>query len=160
MIKPLPDYNYLKKIFHYNSKTGIIKRIDRKNSNGSIDKGGYIILKIKGLQYKAHRIIWKIVYKEDPKNIIDHINRNKKDNRIKNLRDVLILVNVLNKKKKRNKITGEIGIYYDTTTKGLLAKYTTRVGGKTYRFRKLENAKIFRKNELKKYYERKFRIME
>ena len=80
----------------YDPDTGEIKRIGRKNSNGSLDHYGYLIIKIKGVQWKAHRLAWVKYYGVAPRNNIDHINRNKTDNRICNLRDVPQSVNVLN----------------------------------------------------------------
>ena len=40
---------YLNKYFIYHSN-GKLSRIDRKNSTGSYDKDGYLIIKIKGKQ--------------------------------------------------------------------------------------------------------------
>ncbi len=62
------DGKYIKQHFDYNADTGEIIRTDRKNSNGSFDNDGYLILKIKGEQYKAHRIAWFLQYGELPKN--------------------------------------------------------------------------------------------
>ncbi len=49
------------------------------------DRRGYRHGKVFGLKYQAHRIIWKMVYGEDP-NQIDHINGDQSDNRLVNLR--------------------------------------------------------------------------
>jgi len=38
--------------------------------------------------YSAHRIAWKIYYEAEPCGQIDHINHNRSDNRISNLREV------------------------------------------------------------------------
>ena len=144
MSKELTHFK-LKEILFYNPETGVFIRNDRRNSNGSIDAYGYLILKIKGVQYKAHRLAWLYVYGEMPSKNIDHINGNKLDNRISNLRDVPQSVNVKNTNREPNPDTGCIGIHYDTSTNGLLAKYTTRINGNTFRFRKLEKAIKIRK---------------
>lgn len=136
--------SYIKKHFTYDPDSGIITRDDRKNSNGSLDTKGYIILKIKGKQFKAHRIAWFLHTGKFPENVIDHINRDRSDNRIVNLRDVKCEVNVNNIERTPNKDTGEISIYYDTSTKGLRSKYTTSYERKKYRFRTLEEAINFR----------------
>jgi len=136
---------YHKNHFNYNPVTGKITRDDRANSNGSLDHYGYLIIKVKGKQFKAHRLAWLLHYGDFPENEIDHINCVRNDNRICNLRDVTRGDNNRYNKKKRNKDTGEFGIYIDRT-KGLKKKYGTRVNGKTYRFYTIEEAKKF-KNE-------------
>lgn len=52
----------IKNSFSYDPKTGKIDRLNRKNSNGSYDKDGYLIIKFKGRQYKAHRLAWLLYY--------------------------------------------------------------------------------------------------
>lgn len=136
--------------FTYNSNTGELIRTTRKNSNGSLDKFGYLIIKFKGKQYKAHRLVWFYFNKELPNNVIDHINGIKNDNRIDNLRKVDFLVNAQNHNKKSNEITGYVGIYKDETTKRLKSKFTTQFNNKTFRFATLEDCVEFRKqNNLK-----------
>lgn len=126
--------------FEYNPDTGELKRKDRKNGNGSIDRYGYLVLKVKGIQWKAHRIAWAIYYGEPPAGNIDHIDRDKTNNKIKNLRVVSQKENVRNTKRRKNSSTGVVGVYKDKSTKGLKAVYTTRVNGKTFRFRNLSDA--------------------
>lgn len=46
--------------------------------------------------YYAHRLAWFYHYGEWPEGEIDHLNRNKTDNRIANLRDATHSVNVQN----------------------------------------------------------------
>lgn len=58
------------------------------NIAGCLDGYGYPRITINNKDYKSHRLAWLYVYGEWPKNQIDHINQNKLDNRIINLRDV------------------------------------------------------------------------
>ena len=118
----------------------VIKRTDRKNSSGSLDKDGYVIIKVKGHQFKAHRIAWLLEYGEFPKFEIDHINHDRQDNRIENLRLADRKIQVINRKGKANPQTGVKGIYFDKTTKGLRAKFSFHFNNKTYRFRDLADA--------------------
>ena len=78
---------------------------------------------------------------------IDHINRDRTDNRIEKLREVNRQSNVDNSTRKVNPDTGVVGIYKDKCTKGLKAVYTFHFKGKTYRFRNLQEA-INKKEEL------------
>lgn len=145
-MKSLSDIReYIEKHFNYNPETGQLTRTDRNNSNGSFDGDGYLIIKIKTKQYKAHRICWLLYYGEDPNFVIDHINGVTNDNRIKNLRKSDAQRNAVNNVNvKPNEITGHKGIYIDNCTKGLKKKYTTRFLGKTYRFYTLEEAVNFK----------------
>ena len=54
---------------------------------GTLNGGGYIVIRYKGKLYSAHRLAWYFVHGEFPKLSLDHINENKTDNRIVNLRE-------------------------------------------------------------------------
>lgn len=64
---------------------------------GCPNRRGYIVLTLLGFKCTAHRLAWLLHYREWPKQVIDHINRDKADNRIANLRDVAQAVNVRNR---------------------------------------------------------------
>ena len=134
---------YIKLNFRYNPETGNIIRFDRKMSNGSYDRYGYIILKIKGKQYKAHRIAWFLYYGTFPKQNIDHINNIRNDNRIINLRDVPQSENNKNNTKVINKDTKVYGVCLDKT-KGLKKKYVVSFNNKIYRFYTIKEASEFK----------------
>ena len=70
-----------------------------------MDVHGYVVVFFNGKIYKAHRLIWAIVHGELPKGHIDHINGNRSDNRIQNLRVVTQQQNSHNQQNinKRNK---------------------------------------------------------
>lgn len=130
--------NYIKSNFTYDDN-GMLIDLDRKQHRKQpIDYGGYKTIKIKGKYLKVHHVLYFLYHGKQAEKCIDHIDGNRTNNKIDNLRDVPIQVNCLNKHNK-NPITGYVGVYYDVSTNGLLAKYTTQVNGKTYRFRKLED---------------------
>ena len=137
---------YIKGHFSYDPLTGIVSRDDRRNSAGSLDRDGYLILKIKGQHFKAHRIAWFLYYGTIPYMEIDHINHNRVDNRIENLRCVDRVGNIANIARHPNIDTGVVGIYIDRSTKGLKKTFTTRFNGKTHRFYNLNDAIQFRVN--------------
>jgi len=104
-LRPLPPVEVLNELLDYNPDTGILTwKISR---GGWIIKGkeagnktprGYRQIKIAGKVYKSHRIIWKMVYGNDPDvdKVTDHINQVKDDNRICNLRVVTVTENLIN----------------------------------------------------------------
>ena len=136
---------YILSHFHY--RDGVITRDDRKGGTGSIDTYGYLILKIKGKQFKAHRIAWLLCKGDFPSTELDHINRNRLDNRIENLRESNRQQQVENREYLPNPDTGIKGVYLDKHTNGLKKRYTTRHKGKMYRFYTPQDAEAFRKEK-------------
>jgi hypothetical protein len=76
------------KLFRFNKK----KKIWTDCSCLSADKDGYYRITINKKTYKTHRIIYKLfnpkwdIYDNTTNNLIDHIDRNKQNNDINNLR--------------------------------------------------------------------------
>lgn len=74
---------------------------------GSTNGQGYINIMVDGKRYLAHRLVWLYHYGHMPENEIDHINRDKTDNRIENLREVSRSCNMRNT---GNYITNKSGV--------------------------------------------------
>lgn len=64
---------------------------------GSKTNLGYVKIVVCGKSYAAHRLAWLYVHGQWPTSEIDHINQNKADNRIANLRQVSRSENCQNK---------------------------------------------------------------
>ena len=90
-------------------ETGRGRRANRMA--GSPDKHGYLQTRVQGRIYFNHRLAWLLVHGSWPENVIDHINGDKSDNRIANLRDVSRRTNQENQRKAAlsNKTTGLLG---------------------------------------------------
>lgn len=58
----------------------------RKTRVGNLNTDGYVRLRINGINYPAHKAAWYLFYKEWPEREIDHIDRDRSNNRINNLR--------------------------------------------------------------------------
>lgn len=78
---------------------------------GTIDKSdGYWKISIQGVRYKVHRVVWYLNFGSLNGMCIDHVNRNRADNNIQNLRLVTPTENAHNRSKNSNNTTGETGI--------------------------------------------------
>ena len=64
-------------------------------------RDGYVVIKINGSAFRAHRLAWFLSYNDQP-HTIDHINGDKQDNRLSNLRNVSASENAKNHGKSRN----------------------------------------------------------
>lgn len=70
-----------------------------KKAGGS-DGSGYEAINILGYRVKIHRLVWLWHNKEWPAGLLDHINGNRLDNRIENLRPATMAENVRNRIKR------------------------------------------------------------
>lgn len=94
----------LRELLHYDPQTGIFTwRVTRGNLKacsraGSMKEDGYIRVCIGERRYHAHRLAWLYVTGDWPVEEIDHINRNKADNRFTNLRPATRSTNEQNRR--------------------------------------------------------------
>ena len=81
----------LRRLVNYDTETGIFtwlaqrQRVSAGDVAGSRNASGYWSIMIDYRGYLAHRLAWFYMYGEWPE-ALDHINRNRSDNRIGNLR--------------------------------------------------------------------------
>ena len=110
----------LKELIHYNPDTGVFTRISspRKHNIGIIKTcassgTGYFLIGLFGKLYYAHRLAWLYVHGVWPKEQIDHINRDKIDNRLVNLREASSAQNRNNIGIRSSNKSGFKGVSYD-----------------------------------------------
>lgn len=102
---------------------------------------GYIIIRINGTLFKAHRLVWLLIYGCWPSYDIDHINGVKDDNRFINLRDVTRQSNATNirRAKTSNKSSGLLGASWHKSVNRWRA--SIRVNGKIEHLGYFDSAK-------------------
>lgn len=106
---------YLKSKFFYDASTGKFKKIGSDAKVGFIDDG-YTRIEIDRKTYYAHRLAWLYVYGKFPELHLDHINCDKSDNRIENLREVTRFQNLMNVGRNKNNTSGLKNVYYHKPT--------------------------------------------
>lgn len=110
---------YLKDNFNYDQKTGLFVRTKKTGTNTKIgiplvwNKGnGYIFFSVQNKLQLAHRMAWLYIYGEIPLMNIDHINGNKSDNRITNLRMANQSQNTANSCLSKLNTSGAKGVFW------------------------------------------------
>jgi len=93
---------------------------------GTRNNAGYRQAMIKGKLYLEHRLIWFYVNGKWPDGILDHINRDKQDNRIENLRESTYELNQRNRTLSKNSTTGYNGVTVLVNGKYKAQIYTNR----------------------------------
>lgn len=111
----------MKNILNYNPDTGVFvwikppnKRIKVGSVAGCLVKTtGYWQIGIGKTRCLAHRLAWYFTYGYFPEENIDHINQDKLDNRIINLRICTVSQNACNAPKHKDNRTGYKGVDFD-----------------------------------------------
>lgn len=106
--------------FIFDEKTGnLLNKFTRNNRakagdvSGYVNDSGYVVVRIDGKRFRAHRVIWEMHHGEIPNGYeIDHINRVRGDNKLENLRLVTSHENNLNLSKRKS-ISGVTGVVFN-----------------------------------------------
>ncbi|KAB0988745.1 HNH endonuclease [Cronobacter sakazakii] len=114
----------LKDSFHFRNDIG---RFIWKVAKGWVKPGriagtlneanGYRYIKLNGVHYLEHRMVWLFTHGRLPKGEIDHINGDKQDNRIENLRECTRSQNEINKGLSSTNTSGCKGVSWHAQSK-------------------------------------------
>ena len=104
-------------------------RVKARNGEiaGGLDSGGYEVIRIRGIKYRAHRLYYMIYHGVDELEndvYIDHINGIRNDNRKENLRLATHAQNGQNGKISKRNTSGHPGVYWHSRDK----RWTASIG--------------------------------
>ena len=136
MTKDLPSPELLRKLLRYDAETGKLFWLHRPRSMftsdrvfsswnsrfsgneafSTIKKDGYMCGGMLSKTFKAHRVAWALYFGQWPEFEIDHINGDRSDNRIKNLRSATKSINQRNSALPSNNTSGHHGVSFDKLT--------------------------------------------
>lgn len=108
----MSDLTVVARCVAYDRNTGLFSRPDG-SALGSRHPKGYVWIAAGGRKVLAHRLAWFVEHGIEPDGAIDHINRNRTDNRIANLRLASASQNQMNRGAQRNNTSGVPGVARD-----------------------------------------------
>lgn len=116
----------VKRFFHYDPESGVVRRIKRfkpipGGTDGSLvdcdwvlskpSKGGYVHARLNGKYVTLHKLIWVYMTGVTPSLMIDHIDGNRLNNRWVNLRLVDPSDSSCNRGVRVDNSSGVVGVY-------------------------------------------------
>lgn len=125
----IPEIHVLRQLLRYDPRTGLLFWKERKSCPQfsaryagkealTSVRHGYRYGEIFNKPVSAHRVAFTIYYGKHPNGEIDHINGDRSDNRISNLRDVTRTINARNMKKSVANKSGVTGVsFYKASAK-------------------------------------------
>jgi hypothetical protein len=99
-------------------------RYAHKKALTSIDSNGYQHGSLFGIKVRAHTVIWALHSGEWPSDLVDHINQDRLDNRICNLRIANKSINSMNSKIRSDNTSGYRGVTWHSNVKKWMAQVT------------------------------------
>ena len=113
-LKKLPTKEYLNQVLKYEKETGYVYwRSNNKVVRSCLKntRSKYKRIMIDKQHYVLHRIIYQMHYGDLSCNeVIDHIDRNKQNNKIENLRKANVFINNQNQGHRKNNTSGYKGV--------------------------------------------------
>jgi hypothetical protein len=105
----------LKESLRYEPKTGVFYSLVSGKLSGYVDIQGYVIIQINYNKYKAHRLVFLWENGEFPPKMVDHIDGNRANNKLSNLRYCDNQQNQRNRKRSSDNTSGHKGVSWDNS---------------------------------------------
>lgn len=118
---------------------------------GNIMKNSYVVVEIHNERHYVHRLIWKLVTGREPM-ILDHINRDRSDNRFENLREATDQQNGYNQGRRRNNTSGHKGIWWHNKNATWCVEVATPEGRFRKSFVNVEDAIAAKEEAIARYH--------
>ncbi|WP_454731480.1 MULTISPECIES: HNH endonuclease [Cupriavidus] len=135
-VESIAEIDAIRRTLRYEPGTGRLIRLKRCGAYragtvaGTRHCHGYVQVSFRGRFYLAHRLAWVLTYGEWPAMEIDHINGDKQDNRLANLRLVTRAMNQQNHRRAR-KDNHSCGLLGASNTKSGRWQSKIQLNGKT-----------------------------
>ena len=107
------DYSQKTGLFTWRERSGSFKRSLVGKIAGTAHLSGYWTISILGTKWLAHQLAWLHHYGTWPTSYVDHVNLDKRDNRIANLRLASFAENSANSSVRSDNTSGHRGVFYD-----------------------------------------------
>lgn len=137
----------LKKVLFYDPVTGHFTFSIRRGTkrkvgeiSGYVNPLGYRVIRIDNENHHAHRLVWLYQYGNFPIELIDHINGDRDDNRLVNLRPATYKQNGENQKLHTANTSGYRGVSWDNHNRQWVACVIHMRKRFRKRFKNLEDA--------------------
>lgn len=122
---------YLRQVLNYDPETGkltwlvrVAPRVRIGDEAGNVTTRGYKKVSVRYRPYQAHRLAWLLTFGRWPNDQIDHINGDRADNRLCNLRECNHSENQQNRKTAKNSTSGLTGVTWHKDQK----RWRTQIG--------------------------------
>lgn len=131
------DLAHMRRLYSYCPNDGLIRSTRTAGAAkagkpvGTLDTCGYVRVRFLKTAVFAHRLAWFLHYGEWPQGEIDHINCNKADNRISNLREATREENMRNRPGNRDSAVPYKGVSIHKATGKYLAVIGYGARGRT-----------------------------
>lgn len=118
----------LNELFYYSDGSLYRKKTTQKNVQihkkvGTVNTAGYVVVNLHNKVYLVHRLIYWMQHKYLPK-YIDHIDGNRTNNQLNNLRAATNQENICNSKLRKNSASGIKNVRFDSKLKKWVVRFT------------------------------------